>query len=114
MDKKAQEISLNVIIIAAIALIVLVVIVAVFTTEFGGFVKKLPKVDDAEVIRVQLLSNYDCKPSKTGIAEVKKNLENVATEEYDSRYTVAINDLVNSCGQNGKSACTRSCEWKGS
>ena len=35
--KKAQGISLNVIIIAAIALIVLVVLVAVFTGRFGIF-----------------------------------------------------------------------------
>lgn len=37
MDKKAQGISVNVIIIAAIALIVLVVLVAVFTGRFGMF-----------------------------------------------------------------------------
>ena len=39
MDKKAQGLSINVIIIVAIALIVLVVLVAVFTGRLGGFVK---------------------------------------------------------------------------
>ncbi|MBR9706311.1 hypothetical protein GOV14_04700 [Candidatus Pacearchaeota archaeon] len=37
MNKKAQGISINVIIIAAIALIVLVVLIAVFTGRFGLF-----------------------------------------------------------------------------
>ena len=39
MDKKAQGLSINVIIIVAIALIVLVVLVAIFTGRLGGFVK---------------------------------------------------------------------------
>jgi hypothetical protein len=37
MNKKAQGISINTIIIAAIALIVLVVLVAIFTGRLGGF-----------------------------------------------------------------------------
>tara|TARA_Y100000310_G_scaffold2558_1_gene3292 strand:+ start:9484 stop:9753 length:270 start_codon:yes stop_codon:yes gene_type:complete len=37
MDKKAQGISINVIIIVAIALIVLVVLIAVFTGRLGAF-----------------------------------------------------------------------------
>jgi len=37
MNKKSQGISINVIIIAAVALIVLVVLVAVFTGRFGMF-----------------------------------------------------------------------------
>lgn len=39
MDKKAQGLSINVIIIVAISLIVLVVLIAVFTGRMGGFVK---------------------------------------------------------------------------
>ena len=41
MDKKAQGISLNVIIIAAIALIVLIVLVIIFTGRAGTFNKGL-------------------------------------------------------------------------
>jgi len=37
MKKKAQGISINTIIIAAIALIVLVVLIAIFTGRLGGF-----------------------------------------------------------------------------
>ena len=39
MDKRAQGLSINVIIIVAIALIVLVVLIAVFTGRMGSFVK---------------------------------------------------------------------------
>ena len=39
MDKKAQGMSVNVIIIVAIALIVLVVLVAIFTGRLGSFTK---------------------------------------------------------------------------
>ena len=38
MDKRAQGLSINVIIIVAIALIVLVVLIAVFTGRMGSFV----------------------------------------------------------------------------
>jgi len=38
MNKKAQGLSINVIIIVAIALIVLVVLIAIFTGRLGGFV----------------------------------------------------------------------------
>jgi len=46
MKKKAQGISINVIIIAAIALIVLVVLVAVFTGRFGMFSKGVAATGD--------------------------------------------------------------------
>lgn len=38
MNKKAQGLSINVIIIVAIALVVLVVLIAIFTGRLGGFV----------------------------------------------------------------------------
>ncbi|HLC66646.1 MAG TPA: hypothetical protein VJK52_03320 [Candidatus Nanoarchaeia archaeon] len=41
MEKKAQGISINTIIIAAIALIVLVVLVAIFTGRMGDFGRRL-------------------------------------------------------------------------
>jgi len=44
MKKKAQGLSLNVIIIAAIALIVLVVLVAIFTGRLGLFGREVGKI----------------------------------------------------------------------
>ena len=44
MSKKAQGLSINVIIVAAIALIVLVVLVAIFTGRLGIFTQKVAEV----------------------------------------------------------------------
>lgn len=46
MDKKAQGLSLNTIIIAIIVLVVLVVIIMVFTGGIGGFTKGITTCDD--------------------------------------------------------------------
>lgn len=54
MKKKAQGISINVIIIAAIALIVLVVLVAIFTGRLGKFGQDVTKV------------GQECSEFKTG------------------------------------------------
>lgn len=43
LHKKSQGLSINAIIIAAIALIVLVVLVAVFTGRFSGFVSQVER-----------------------------------------------------------------------
>ena len=45
MQKKAQSISINTIIIAAIALAVLVVLFAIFTGRLGGFTKGVQDTD---------------------------------------------------------------------
>ena len=60
MKKKAQGISVNVIIIAAIALIVLVVLVAVFTGNLGDWTKKLTE-----------RSENDCVKSFSGTCKAK-------------------------------------------
>ncbi len=44
MSKKAQGLSINVIIVAAIALIVLVVLVAIFTGRLGIFGKEVSEI----------------------------------------------------------------------
>ena len=48
MNKKAQGLSINVIIIVAIALIVLVVLIAIFTGRLGGFVGGLEDTANCE------------------------------------------------------------------
>ena len=47
MNKKAQGISVNVIIVAAIALIVLVVLIAIFTGQMAEFINKFKGAGDA-------------------------------------------------------------------
>ncbi|MAE42763.1 hypothetical protein CMO93_03255 [Candidatus Woesearchaeota archaeon] len=50
MRKKAQGLSINTIIVAAIALIVLVVLVAIFTGRLGSFSKGLGEVTNCDQI----------------------------------------------------------------
>ena len=46
MRKRAQGLSINVIIIAAIALIILVVLIAIFTGRLGSFSGSLGKISE--------------------------------------------------------------------
>ena len=67
MHKKAQGLSVNTIIIAAIALIVLVVLIAVFTGRFGIFSKSLGSCEtnggqclpECKLPNVEM-TQYDC------------------------------------------------------
>ena len=77
MDKKGQSISINTIIIAAIALAVLVVLFAIFTGRLAGFTGGLQATDTCGQKCSSLnlpnsadASQFDCsqKPSGTFIA----------------------------------------------
>ena len=61
MNRKSQGISLNVIIIAAIALIILVVLIAVFTGRFGIFTGGLKEAGTCTS-----LGGLDCLSSCSG------------------------------------------------
>ncbi|MBI2654698.1 hypothetical protein HYX02_07895 [Candidatus Woesearchaeota archaeon] len=56
--KKAQSISINTIIVAAIALAVLVVLFAIFTGRIGGFTKGVSETDTC----VQKCDSLNMKP----------------------------------------------------
>lgn len=64
MNKRGQGISLNVIIIAALALIVLVVLVAIFTGRIGIFNRETDKAGQAELVSMRIQYG-DCKPTST-------------------------------------------------
>lgn len=61
MNKKAQGLSVNVIIIAAIALIVLVVLVAIFTGRLGLFSKGLGEATTCvQICQARGINQGDC------------------------------------------------------
>lgn len=97
MNKKAQGISLNVIIIAAIALIVLVVLVAIFTGRLGKLPSQLEEVSDAEVFRVQAMSTSRCVPSKQGIANIKAGLVGESELVANQKYNEEVQALISNC-----------------
>lgn len=64
-DKKGIELSMNVIIIAALALLVLVVIAIIFMVRAGIFAGETTKCENNQGV---------CKSSCTGASEIKKTL----------------------------------------
>ena len=79
MKKRAQGLSINVIIIVAIALIVLVVLVAVFTGRFGTFVGGVERAGGCNEICVGL--GYDGGEITSGTATTTPG---AVTKEGDS------------------------------
>ena len=66
MSNKGQSISINTIIVAAIALAVLVVLFAIFTGRLGGFTKGVQETDTCaqkcaslNMQRVKVLTEFD-------------------------------------------------------
>ena len=73
MGKKGQSISINTIIIAAIALAVLVVLFAIFTGRLGGFTKGVQETDTCAQKCASLnlpsssdLSQFECQQKSLG------------------------------------------------
>ena len=64
MNNKSQSISINTIIIAAIALAVLVVLFAIFTGRIGGFTKGVQETDTCAQKCTSLNSNPGSHPTQ--------------------------------------------------
>lgn len=62
MDKKGADISVNVIIVAALALIVLVVLIVVFTGRMQIFKEGISKESQTELIKMKIYYGQ-CRPS---------------------------------------------------
>ena len=97
MDKKAQGISLNVIIIAAIALVVLVVLIAIFAGQTGKLPGEIEEVASAEVFRVQAMSTSRCVPSKQGIQNAKNLVAGLSEIQANSQYNEEIQRILSVC-----------------
>ena len=83
-SKKAQSMSLNVIIVAALALIVLVVLVAIFTGRIGVFNKGVSEAGKAELVKMKIMYG-DCQPTA--------NAENQFTSEFDQATSTEAKEL---------------------
>ena len=67
MARKGQSISINTIIVAAIALAVLVVLFAIFTGRMGGFTKGVQETDTC----AQKCSSLDMNPGTHPTSDIK-------------------------------------------
>jgi hypothetical protein len=68
MKKKAQGISMNVIVIAAIALLVLIVLIAVFSGRMGIFNKNL---DEQTKNTCKARTGNDCQAAACGPTQIQ-------------------------------------------
>ena len=111
INKRGQGISLNVIIIAALALIVLVVLVAIFTGKIGDFNRETARAGQAELVSMRIQYG-DCKPTATN--------ENGFVTQFNQANSVTAKDGVKEqftqeidrCKRVEQAGCeTAGCRW---
>ncbi len=114
LNKKGQGLSLNVIIVAAIALIVLVVLVAVFIGRINIFGQGLEQSGDAQLTAMQ--ARYgQCAPTVNAESTFRSNY-NSAEADDKSRYTSEYQDEINRCKResDNRAVCESiDCRWRG-
>ena len=96
MDKKGQGLSLNVIIIAALALIVLVVLVVIFTGQIGKFTLGVGKEGKAE-LAVLKLQYGDCRPTGTAEVNFGTEFDQATSSELKDAAKAKFSDEISRC-----------------
>lgn len=121
MNKKAQDLSISTIIIAAVAVVVLVVLVAIFTGRLGIFTGVLG-TSTAEKTKDSTLSScipIDSFYTAIETAQVDYNkadssVKSTARENLDGKIALK-NEKLTDCKQNFKAEdCKGNCQWVGS
>lgn len=114
LSKKGQGLSLNVIIIAALALIVLVVLVAIFTGQIGGFRTGVDKSGDVELTQMRI-SYGDCHPTNAKETEFSSLVSRAPTADEKDRERQTFEDEISRCDElsSEKGLCESSgCKWQ--
>ena len=112
-NKRGQGLSLNVIIVAAIALIVLVILVMIFTGRIGVFKSGVTKAGDAELIKLKI--NYgDCHPTTSKEASFKTDMSKATTNtEKDTAISTLKQEISRCKAYASESSCLGgTCSWK--
>ncbi len=111
-SKKGQGLSLNAIIIAALALIVLVVLVAVFTGQIGKTKVGIEKAGQTKLVTMKL-SYGDCQPrgsvADTFVAAYNSAEDTAGQDTAETTFRNAIDECKKSTT---KEDCSNSCQWK--
>jgi len=113
MNRKAQGMSLNVIIIAALALIVLVVLTAIFIGRLGSFEDTVPKEASA---RYQALSVMfgKCHPGLSAEQQFY-TMWDEGTDQQQLEALEYIEDQIDTCkeGRDSEANCESfsGCSW---
>ncbi len=120
MDKKGQGLSLNVIIIAALALIVLVVLVVIFTGRIGVFEAGVSKEGQAELVQLKL-SYGKCRPTTSlessflrSITEADKSSSREDQDRLKEEARSSFKDEIDRCAaeESDRASCeSQDCRW---
>jgi hypothetical protein len=111
-SKKGQGLSLNAIIIAALALIVLVVLVAVFTGQIGKTKVGIEQAGQAKLVTMKL-SYGDCHPRGSVADTFVKDYNSAEDAASQNAAEDTFKDSIDECNKLlTKDDCTNSCQWK--
>ena len=114
MSKRGQGLSLNVIIIAALALIVLVVLAAIFVQQTGLFNKRLSEQANIELTNYK--ANYgECHPNRAVETKFTGAFSKAETPEDEESAREEFRDIIRACSSLGSLAeceADSNCNWQ--
>jgi len=110
--KKAQGLSLNVIVLAALALIVLVVLVVVFTGRTAIFASGVSKEGNAQLISLKVTYG-SCHPSSASEASFRTSYDAATSDDSKELASETLREEISRCKEfSDKDACeSRDCKW---
>ncbi len=114
VNTKGQGLSLNVIIIAALALIVLVVLVAIFLGRVGIFGDDLSKQGNSELALLKI-GYGDCHPTGPDADNFVEKYNGAESDEQGEQFKSDFSARISECKalSNDKGACEAGgCSWK--
>lgn len=95
-NKQGQGLSLNTVIIAALALIVLVVLILIFTGRISVFQKGVEKEANTELIKMKILYG-DCHPTIAQEESFRSNYAVAETTESKEQAKTSFKQEIDSC-----------------
>lgn len=113
-SNKGQGLSLNVVIIAALALIVLVVLAVIFTTKSAETQEKVTEVSGPAKLKLETLklSYGSCRPVSSLENSFLTDFSKAKTPEEKDNAEKAFNSKISGCKDLEKEVCTGECLLK--
>ena len=105
------DLSINVIIVAVLALLVLVVLAAIFVTKLGVFDKGVNKEGQTELVKMKIFYG-DCHPSSSAEIVFTSELAQAGDEAAKDAAKAKFKDASATCKQvTDKNSCSGECIW---
>ena len=112
--KRGQGLSLNVIIVAALALIVLVVLIVVFTGRIAIFDRGVGAEGDTELVKMRIKYG-DCRPTEAAEQSFKDSYSQAESDVGKAEAKDLFNTEISACKSSStESSCASSgnCKWR--